>query len=292
MNGTARRQLPAFVFGVVACLGVGAGVAPVWALDLPSVEMDQVECVPAGGNGVIWASVSNNQPETSVRLFFRRLNDVVEDLYFVQMQADGDGRYWGVMPKAEKRKLNRHELDEERTEAQRRYAEAAWWRSKEGSDHRNPNQDLSDEAIRERASVGKAESRDWMMSFNEAEFDQWLRSQEFEPVEYFGAVVDAKGNQISRSPMMVGEVRAASNCQVELTPEQLGEAANLVVGETATWQAGKPVFHWMCAGVVARVDPEGVKRADGACRQCVPCFDQGTVLDYTVGGAVSPSELR
>jgi hypothetical protein len=48
----------------------------------------------------------------------------------------------------------------------------------------------------------------------------------------------------------------------------------------------------MCAGVVARVDPEGVKRADGACRQCVPCFDQGTVLDYTVGGAVSPSEFE
>jgi hypothetical protein len=290
MNRAVRRHEAAPIVGVVVCLAVGAGVAPLWAVDPPLVEMDQVACVPAGGNGLIWASVSNSWPETSVRLFFRRLNDVVEDLYFVEMQPAGDGRYWGVMPRAEKRKLNRHELAGQRTEAQRRYAEAAWWRSKEGSDHRNPNQDLSDEAIRERASVGKAESRDWMMSFEEAEFDQWLRRQEFEPVEYFGAVVDANGNQISRSPMMVGEVWAASNCPIELTPEQAGEAANLVVGETALWQAGKPVFHWMCAGVVARVDPGGVKRADGACRQCVPCFDQQTVLDYTVGGAVSPSE--
>jgi hypothetical protein len=91
--------------------------------------------------------------------------------------------------------------------------------------------------------------------------------------------------------MRVGNVVRPDRCEVELTAEQQGEAANLIVGETAPWQRNKPVFHWLCAGVIARVDASGVKRADAACRQCVPCFDQNTILDYTIGGAVSPSDF-
>ena len=60
-----------------------------------------MECIPVGGNGVITATVTENQPETSIKLYFRRLHDTVEDLYFVDMYSEGEGRFWGVMPKAE-----------------------------------------------------------------------------------------------------------------------------------------------------------------------------------------------
>ncbi len=288
-DGSRMSVAVAIVIAVVTlCAGAAAGQAQ--GTPVPSVSSDPVDCVPVGGNAVVTATVDGNLPETSVRLYFRRLHDVVEDLYFVDMHAEGGGRFWGVMPRAEKRRLNRHEIEVERAEA--RYQQAMWWRTKESSDHRNPNRDLDDEQIRERASVGKSENRNWMAEMPDQEFERWVNGLEYEPVEYFVAVVDADGAVLARSKMRVGEVRGAGSCEFELTPEQQGEAANLIIGETAPWQRGKPVFHWLCAGVVARIDPSGVKRADEACRQCVPCFDQNTILDYTVGGAVSPSDFQ
>ena len=281
---------PQFVLGALALVvGMGGSAATSTAQDV-SVNVDQVACIPAGGNAVVWSTVKNNVPDAAVRLYFRRMNDVVEDLYFVEMHPAGSGRYWGVMPKAEKRKLDRHELERRRDEAVDSHTQAAWWREKDSSDHRNPNQDLDDDEIRERASRGKAEDRHWMTDLDDEEFESWLDSLEFEPVEHFVSVLGAEGQLLAKSSMMVGEVRSAGSCQVELTPQQLGEANNLVVGETAPWQKGKAVFHWLCAGVVSRVGPDGVKRPDGACRSCVPCFDQATILSTTVGSAVSPME--
>lgn len=256
-----------------------------------SVAADRVQCVPAGANAVVHATVTHSQPDTTTRLFFRRMNDVVEDLYFVEMYPEGEGRYWAVMPKAEKRKLDRHEIERRRDESAANSPEAVWWREKEASDDRNPNKDLDPDEIRERASVGKTEQRDWMNTLSDQQFEQWLDTLEYEPVEYFAAVFGPTGDLIARSPMMIGDVRSESDCQVDLTPEQQGEAQNLVVGETAAWQRGKAVFHWLCDGVVARVGPEGVKRPDETCRTCVPCINQATVLNYTVGGAVSPSDF-
>jgi hypothetical protein len=256
-----------------------------------TVTADRVQCVPAGANAVVQATVVDNQPDTRTRLFFRRMNDVVEDLYFVEMYPDGEGRYWAVMPKAEKRKLDRHEIVRRRDEAAANSPEAIWWREKQASDDRNPTKDLDQAEITERASVGKTEQRDWMNTLNDQQFEQWLDTLEYEPVEYFAAVFGPTGDLIARSPMMIGEVRSESDCHVELTPEQQGEAQNLVVGETAAWQRGRAVFHWLCDGVVARVNSEGVKRPDETCRTCVPCINQATVLNYTVGGAVSPSDF-
>ncbi len=281
-------QLPRFgAFALLAALSWLPGSLP--AQDL-SVAADQVACLPTGGNAVVWSTVKNNVADTTVRLYFRRLNDVVEDLYYVQMHPAGSGRYWGVMPKAEKRKLDRHELEQRRDEAIDQNTQAAWWREKESSDHRNPNKDLDDDDIRERASFGKNEDRHWMTELDDRDFEEWLDRLEFEPVEYFVSVLGVEEQLISRSAMMIGEVRSPKNCEVKLTPQQLGEANNLVVGETAPWQKDKAVFHWMCAGVVSRVGPDGVKRPDGACRGCVPCFDQAMILSNTVGGAVSPSD--
>jgi hypothetical protein len=256
-----------------------------------TATVERVQCIPAGANAVVRATVANNRPDTTTRLFFRRMNDVVEDLYFVEMYPEGEGRYWAVMPKAEKRKLDRHEIERRRDEAAANSPEAVWWREKEASDDRNPNKHLDPDEIRERASVGKTEQRDWMNTLTDQQFEEWLDTLEYEPVEYFAAVFGPTGDLIARSPMTIGEVRSESDCHTVLTPAEQGEAQNLVVGETAAWQSGKAVFHWLCDGVVARVNSEGVKRPDETCRTCVPCINQATVLNYTIGGAVSPSDF-
>lgn len=239
------------------------------------VTAEQTECIPIEGNAIGHARIENNLPDTSVRLYFRRLNDTVEDLYFVRMQPEGAGRYWGVFPKAEDRKLDRRDL-EERLEERREEAKneqdddhewAAWWKAKELSDDRDPTNDLDDDLIRERASLGKLEKRHWMLEMDDAELEDWLEKLENEPAEYFTAVHDASGRMVARSPMKVVEVR--DDCKVEMTPQQAGEAENLTIGETAPWQKGEEVFHWLCDGVVTRIDPQNVLRADERCRVCV-----------------------
>jgi hypothetical protein len=258
-----------------------------------TVAADQVLCIPAHDNAVVTATVSGDRPGTTVRLYFRRLNDVVEDLYFVNMIPSGEeGRYWGVLPKPERRKPDRHEIARQRQAIADANAWAAWWRVKEASDHRNPTRDLDDDKIRERASLGKLEGRDWMDQLDDAAFQEWLEDLEFEPTEYFVSVESPPGQAISQTPMMIAEVRQPSSCQVELSPEQRGEAANLVVGETASWQAGEPVFHWLCDGVVTRVGDNNIKRADESCRACVPCITQAAILTNAVGSGVSPSTFE
>ncbi len=140
---------------VAFALAAAAMAAPVAEAQSTSVKADRVQCVPAGANAVIQATVSDNRPDTTTRLFFRRMNDVVEDLYYVDMYPEGGDRYWGVMPKAEKRRLDRHEIERRRDETAANSPEAVWWREKEASEHRNPNQDLDPDEIQERASVGK-----------------------------------------------------------------------------------------------------------------------------------------
>ena len=289
ISQSRQTRIPLLVAMVFFPLSIGAASESL-AQDI-TVVADQVACVPAGDNAAVYATVNNNVPDTTVRFFFRRLNDVVEDLYFVDMYPSGDGRYWGVTPKAEKHKLDRHELEQRREEATDKYLQAQWWREKDNTDHRNPNKDLDDDEIRERASKGKVEDREWMAKLDDKEFDEWLERLDFEPVEYFVAVFGPDGELLARSPMMIGEVRKQDRCEIELTPIQRGEAENLVVGETADWQIDKPVFHWLCAGVVARVGPNGVKRPDPVCRGCVPCFDPTNILNHSYDGAVSPSEF-
>ena len=255
-----------------------------------SITVDQVACVPVRENAAIWATVTAKQPGAAVRLYFRRLNDVVEDLYFVNMIPSSEsGRYWGILPKPEKRNPDRHEISRQRDQMVEANEWAVWWREKEASTHRDPNDDLDDDKIRERASRGKLETRHWMNQLSTEEFQKWLEGLAFEPVEYFVAVVGASAQIIAQTPMMVGEVRSQSSCRVELTPEQLGEAANLVIGETAPWQIGEPVFHWMCEGVVTRIGENNVKRADETCRGCVPCISQAAILTNTQQGVASPS---
>lgn len=235
--------------------------------DSTVVETDPIDCLPIGENAPAWATVENNLPDTEVRLYFRRLHDAVEDLYWVRMKPSGEGRYWGIFPKAEDRNLQRHELIETREEVQAETSWASWWRVKDVSDDRNPNQDLDQDLIRERASQGKQIERDWLGAMDDETFQRWLEQLENEPAEYFASVHDFRGARLAKSRTRVAEVK--DECRIELTPEQVGEAENLTVGETAYWQQGEELFHWLCDGIVSRVDPTNVKRGDGICRACI-----------------------
>ncbi len=237
-----------------------------------SASAQNVECLPIGANGVAWGQVNNNVPDTTVRLNFRRMHDAVEDLYYVQMNPGSPGRYWGVFPKAEDRKLNRHELIETREEVQEEYRWAAWWKEKELTEDRDPNDphdeaELDDDLLRERASLGKELPRDWLAKMDDSSFQDWLEQLENEPAEYYVSVHDATGRELARSQTKVTEVR--ENCSVDLSPQERGEAENLTVGETAHWQRDEEVFHWLCDGIVSRIDPTNVLRGDGICRACV-----------------------
>ncbi len=268
------------------------GSAEIQAQGSLTVAAEPVECLPIEDNGVAWARVENNLPDTTVRLNFRRLHDAVEDLYYVHMNPDGPGRYWGVFPKAEDRVLDRHDLIETREEIQDEHRWAAWWKAKELAEDRDPNDpedeaELDDDYLRERASLGKKIPRDWLGEMDDETFQNWLEQLENEPAEYFVSVHDTEGNQLARSETRVTEVR--ENCRLDLTPQERGEAENLTVGETAHWQRDEEVFHWLCAGIVTRIDPTQVLRGDGICRACVIAWYKKKQLLLTT--AVVPPTL-
>ena len=243
MHGTSRNSR------ILAATLVATLFAPFGAGAQISVEAEDIECLPIEDNGVGWARVTNNIADTTVRLNFRRMHDAVEDLYYVQMNPVGQGRYWGVFPKAEDRVLDRHDLIETREEIQEEYRWALWWREKENSDHRDPNDpqdqaELDDDLLRERASLGKKLPREWLAEMDDPTFQSWLEQLENEPAEYYTSVHDAEGRQLARSPTRVTEVR--EDCRFDLTEQERGEAENLTVGETAAWQRDEQVFHWLC----------------------------------------------
>lgn len=87
-------------------------------------------------------------------------------------------------------------------------------------------------------------------------------------VEIYVAVVDPAGEVVGEpsEPMLIP---VTSDCDVALTPHERGMAENLVVGETAEEQLGKEVLGFLCDGIISRIDPAGVLRADGICRRCI-----------------------
>jgi hypothetical protein len=85
-------------------------------------------------------------------------------------------------------------------------------------------------------------------------------------VEYYSALVDANGREVARS--LLRKVKVTQDCRVQLTPQQLGAAQNLEVGETSRNQQHNKVQGFLCDGVVTRIDPDGVRRVDELCRAC------------------------
>ena len=230
-----------------------------------SITLGPLSCLPNGENGVVTARIEPAPAaEIQVRLYFRRQNLMVEDFYFTEMVPTGGGNYWGVFPQPENSKFPEKKLEKPKKDEN---AWAEWWRDKEGSDDRDPNPDLDKDVIAERASLGKREKRDWMAAQDDDTLQKFLARQTTEPAEYFVALYNPAGAQLAKSPQQVVEVK--DDCRAAMTPQQAGYAMNLTVGETARWQAGEPVFHWECTGIVTRQDPQNVLRADESCRACV-----------------------
>lgn len=86
-------------------------------------------------------------------------------------------------------------------------------------------------------------------------------------IEYYGVMLDAAGHEISRTPSI--RTKVTSDCKIKLTPQQYGYAQNLVIGETNTSQQKNRVLGFLCDGIVTRINPQNVKRADEVCRTCV-----------------------
>jgi hypothetical protein len=86
-------------------------------------------------------------------------------------------------------------------------------------------------------------------------------------IEYYATLLDASGHEIVRSS--VRKAKVTSDCKPKLTPQQLGAAANLTIGETTKDQEKKRVLGFLCDGIVTRVNPEMIRRIDDICRTCV-----------------------
>lgn len=67
----------------------------------PSISVQKLECVPVEANAVINANLSNEVGGTETRIYFRW--DQHGAMYFVDMVADGGGKYWGLPAKPEDR---------------------------------------------------------------------------------------------------------------------------------------------------------------------------------------------
>jgi hypothetical protein len=85
---------------------------------------------------------------------------------------------------------------------------------------------------------------------------------------------------------------------VSLTAAERGRANNRVIGETAPGQVGKGVYHWLCDGIVSRIDARRVLRVDDVCRGCAIALTRSkmlipasaAVIGITVLEPVSPQE--
>jgi hypothetical protein len=102
-------------------------------------------------------------------------------------------------------------------------------------------------------------------------------------VEYYAALLDGAGREIFRSPKLKSKV--TSDCQLKLNPQQLGAAQNLTIGETSKDQQKKKVNGFLCDGIVTRVNPDNVKRADETCRTCIVAWWERKELLIPVAGA-------
>ncbi len=95
-----------------------------------------------------------------------------------------------------------------------------------------------------------------------------------ELVEYYGAVVLPDGKEISRSKVAEVKVKDREDCKLPLTEKEIGQAENLIIGETVQPQNRRSVLGFLCEGIVSRIDARGVMHADDLCRTCVIAFWQ------------------
>lgn len=189
----------------------------------------ELECLPNESTIAFSAQVVPEIDASKQVRLYFRRLNPTGAYYWVKMNAQGEGNYWTVFPKPEER--DQQELTDE------------WW-----------------EILK---------NRDWAQGHDRDWLEEWLEGQEYEAAEYYAAVVDVKGAELTRTETRLVPVLDYDDCRFGLTPFELGQSLNLTIGETTDFQLGKEVFHWLCDGIVSRVDPIGVLRADETCRSCV-----------------------
>jgi hypothetical protein len=214
------------------CVGVVVGLLLAGSAAARTITVEELACLPADANSPVGAQVSTavDRPAGAVRLYFRRLNPLGA-FYYDEMVPTGGGAYRGVLPIPERH--DQQPLSDE------------WW-----------------EVLR---------TRDWMQlpGRDRAWLERWLADQDHEAAELYVAVYDPGGALVERSDVQLVPVRDDPACKPGLTAGERGWAANLTVGETTGLQVGRELFHWLCWGVVTRISPAGVLRADEVCRACI-----------------------
>jgi len=176
----------------------------------------------------------------------------VGDFYYSEMDTPGGGMYWSPFPKPEDRE--QPELTDE------------WW--------------------------DVLKDRDWMEGHDREWLENLLEEQENEFAEYYVAVKSATGESLSRSKFTLTPVLEQDDCEVELTERQDGMAENMTIGETIEEQEGREVFHWLCDGIVTRIDIEDILRADEFCRACVIAWPPAVIPLIVSAGIVSAALIE
>lgn len=213
----------------VRCLSLAAVLFCASSLAAHEISFDPVECLPNEANRAVTARVTPEIDGSEQMRLYFRRLNPTGALYWVEMTSAGDGTYWTVFPKPEERE--QPELTDE------------WY-----------------EILKD---------RDWMEGRDREWLEEWLEEQGHEAAEYFLAVTDVAGTQLSRTRMELVQVREREDCEAPLDAYEFGQSRNLTIGETTELQQGREVFHWLCDGVVSRVDADGVLRGDETCRACV-----------------------
>lgn len=193
------------------------------------IEAGPLDCLPNESTRIYEAKVMPEVDGSEQVRLYFRRLNRTGAEYWVGMNSGGDGQYWAAFPKPEERE--QQELSDE------------WW-----------------EILKD---------RDWMEGRDREWLEDYLETQEHEAAEFYVQVVNVEGERVARSKTQLVPVADYEDCRYALDPFELGQSQNLTVGETTALQQGKEVFHWLCDGVVSRVNFEGVLRADETCRACV-----------------------
>ncbi|MFQ5525875.1 MAG: hypothetical protein ACE5GX_06390 [Thermoanaerobaculia bacterium] len=225
------------------CLGFALSAVLATSAAAHEITATSVACLPNEVNTALIASVDPEIDGSEQMRLYFRRLNQTGAFYWVGMNSKGDGKYWTVFPKPEDRE----------------------------------QQELSDEWYE------ILKDRDWMEGHDRDWLEDWLEEQTHEAAEYYLAVTDVQGHELSRTKTLLTRVLDRGECSGALDAFETGQSRNLTVGETTEIQAGREVFHWLCDGIVSRVDADGVLRGDEVCRACVVA---GWLPIATAAGAI------
>ncbi len=192
-----------------------------------SIQIAAPACLPVGDNGVVTATVTGDEPGSRVLVFFRRVQSERPDHYYVEARPVDEGVYRALLPKASPAlgdSSEKSRLIFEHTQRLRAIAAEA-----PSSSPPPPSVALDPERLERLV--------------------ERLSTSRFEPAEVYAELRDVRGQVGATSAAVILPVEAG--CEVGSIPVA-GGAENMVIGETAFWQAEQPPFHWECDGIQTR----------------------------------------